>query len=140
MVYGHFNLFLFFKILKQHKPKDPKQMSTKKPYQELQKKDKNQRTKHKKEKKKMTNHVLCTWFLFFFFVHLFLSRFLPNLRRKYFGGLGEKTPKPLQFSLQSNTHKTHFLSTFLSHLFQPKISPTKQTLKNQPPNCSIDCC
>jgi len=59
----------------------------------------------------------------FFVPNFLLFSFLSNLERKHFGGLGEKTPRPHQFSLlkslQSNTHKNYFLFTFLSLLKSP---------------------
>ena len=59
--------------------------------------------------------------------------FFPNLKRYNFGGTREKTPRPHQFSilpfsrsLQLNTHKINFLSTFLFFIFYPPcFTPTK---------------
>ena len=60
----------------------------------------------------------------------FLSRFLPNLGRMYFGGLGEKTPKlhwiSLPFSLPIKQRKKSFSLIFSSPLF-PSSSKSPQS-------------
>ena len=64
---------------------------------------------------KKTKNEIAKDFFVLIFISGFLFSFLPNLRRKHFGGLGEKTPKPYQFS----THKysqPNMLRKFFSSL------------------------
>ena len=64
---------------------------------------------------KKTKNEIAKDFFVLIFISGFLFSFLPNLRRKHFGGFGEKTPKPYQFS----THKysqPNMLRKFFSSL------------------------